>query len=353
MCDRTPQRILLIRPSALGDVVRTVPVLVSLRQAYPQARIDWLVQDNYAPAIAGHPALSGVVPFPRKQLSHWYKPGSGMNQAWQWVRQLRTQKYDAVFDLQGLARSGFITRLTGARQRIGFAKARELAWLGYNQRYPVDAKLHTVERMLGLLTAHGLPVVRDMRLYPAPVDQQWLQKYRSENGLNEQPYVIVAPTAQWLCKCWPIEKFIALARLMHSSLQPTPRLVILAAPHERTYIQPMLDALAKVNPLCPTTTVGQMLALVSQCRLLVCNDSAPLHMGVGFGKPLVALFGPTDPALVGPYQRPDTVLQPPQLPTNLDLRRYRHHREDQSLIGRIEVEGVWGKVQKQWMMDHG
>ncbi len=348
MGDPTPKRILLIRPSALGDVVRTVPVLVSLRQAYPQAQIDWLVQDNYAPAIAAHPALSGVVPFARKQLSRWYQPGNGMKQALQWVRELRHHHYDAVFDLQGLARSGFIARLTGARLRIGFANARELGWLGYNQRYPIAPRLHTVERMLGLLAAHGLPVVRDMRLYPHDDELWWLQQYQSEHALDKQPYVIIAPTAQWLCKCWPIDRFLELARRIHTSLKPAPRLVILAAPHERTYLQPLLDGLTHEKPLCPTTSVGQMLALVSRCRLLVCNDSAPLHMGVGFGKPLVALFGPTDPSLVGPYQRPETVIQPPQLPADLDLRRYRHHRNDQSLIGQISVEQVWGKVNDQW-----
>jgi len=149
-----PARVLLIRPSALGDVSRTVPCLVALRRALPGAHIDWLVNASFADAVAAHPMLDGVVRFDRKH------PRSIPRL----LRHLRAQRYGLVVDLQGLARSGLFTRATGAARRIGFANAREGAWLAYNEKHAFARDLHTVERMRGLLDAAGFPGPADLRL---------------------------------------------------------------------------------------------------------------------------------------------------------------------------------------------
>jgi len=324
------QRLLLVRPSALGDVCRTVPCLVSLRRAFPRAHIDWLVNDTFAPAIAPHPDLSGVVPFHRKEFS----AGRGLA-LW---RRLRAMRYDAVYDLQGLARSGALAWMTRAPTRVGFANAREGGWLGYNQRHAVDAALHTVDRMLGLLEAAGVEPVHDMRLHLSAEDARWLAGFIDQHGLADG-YTCIAPTAQWRCKCWPIERYAELARHIQG------KAVVLAAPHERDAAAPLVEALGR-RAVLPKTTVGQLIAVISGCRLLVCNDSAPLHIGVAFGKPLASVFGPTDPALVGPYRRPDAVVQPEGV-TPADMARYRKHRDDQSLIARVSVEQVMACVERQ------
>lgn len=348
-----PRRVLIVRPTALGDVARTVPVLATLREAYPQAQIDWLVARAFAPAVRHHPMLNDVVEFDRKELARFGLSPGATKAGWRFGRLLKEKNYDTVYDLQGLFRSGLFTRLTRARRRVGFANARELGWLGYNVRHRVDAKLHTVDRMLGLLEADGLEPVHDMRLYLADHDKSWLNAFKREQGIGEAGYACIAPTARWGCKCWPIERYGEIARRMIENGVAGDKLVIIASPDERMKVLPIYEVLMgdgasgkrkdlRERVVFPDTNVGQMMALLSEARVLVCNDSAPLHIAVGFDRPVVALFGPTDPALVGPYRKPDSVLRPPD--ADKFKSNYRRHMDDPTLISKISVDEVWEKV---------
>ena len=181
-----PMRVLIVRPTALGDVCRTVPALVTLRRAMPDARIDWLVHDDFADAVRHHPDLDDVVTFPRRQLGRILKTGRAAGRAMRWLGDLRRRRYDLAIDLQGLFRSGLITRLTSAQRRVGYANAREFAWLGYNRRHAVERTLHTVDRMLTLLEADGYTPQRDMRLYVgdeevSAMSREQLVEYRRQN----------------------------------------------------------------------------------------------------------------------------------------------------------------------------
>jgi len=345
------KRILIVRPSALGDVCRTVPALVTLRRAHPDAHIDWLVNDDFADAIVHHPDLTGVVPFPRKRFAAMWRSPAVLRDFVAWSRRLKSGNfggsgeaggggggdsgggggpYDLAFDLQGLFRSGILTRLSGARRRVGFANARELGWLGYNGTYRIDPNLHTVDLMMALLSADGYALHHDMKLHLGDEQKQWaLTKYG-------EPFVCLAPTAKWQCKCWPIDRYVEIGRRLAASGK---RVVILAAPHERCVVQPLIDE----GFTCPQTSVAQLCALVARCDLLVCNDSAPLHIAVGFDRPVVTIFGPTDPASVGPYRRDDAVIQP-QGVTAADMSRYRKH-SDQTLIAQVTIEQVWQRIE--------
>ncbi len=325
-----------------------MPALATLRQALPTARIDWLVADTFADVVQHHPLLDGVIAFRRKQLGRVGLTVAGTRVGLELRRELHQGGYDAVYDLQGLFRSGLLTWLTGAPRRVGFRNAREGGWLGYNVRHRVTAT-HTVDRMLGLLQADGLAPVRDMRLHVGEADQHWLAQFRESTGIADAGYACLAPTARWRCKCWPIEAYTEIAhRLLDHELAGS-HLVLLASPDERAQVMPLLDALPaawRERVHVPQTSVGQMMALLSETRLLVCNDSAPLHIAVGFSRPITAIFGPTDPARVGPYQRDETVVQPANI-TPADMRRYRRHKNDQSLIARVTADQVWAKVQAQ------
>jgi lipopolysaccharide heptosyltransferase I len=345
---------LIVRPTALGDVARTVPVLATLRKAYPDAHIDWLVARAFAPAVRHHPMLNGIVEFDRKELARFGLSPSATKAGWRFGKLLKEKNYDAVYDLQGLFRSGLFTKLTRAQRRVGFANARELGWLGYNVRHRVDAKLHTVDRMLGLLEADGLEPVHDMRLYLAERDRQWLDTFKRDHGIGDAGYACIAPTARWGCKCWPIERYGEIARRMIENGVAGDKLVIIASPDEREKVLPIYEVLLgdgasgerkdlRERVVFPDTNVGQMMALLSEPRVLVCNDSAPLHIAVGFDRPVVALFGPTDPALVGPYRKPESVLRPPD--ADKFKSSYRRHMDDPTLIAKISVDEVWEKMQ--------
>lgn len=324
-----PTRILIIRPSALGDVCRTVPVLVSLRKTYPDAIIDWLVQTQFVPAIRHHPALSNPVPFDRTAM----RGHASITKGVAFARSLRKARYDLVLDCQGLARSGLFTFLTAAPLRVGHDDARELAWIGLNKRVPTDAT-HTVERMLSLVEAIGVEPVRDMRLYTSMPDQQW-----AHTLLGDARTLVVAPTSRWPGKQWPADRF---ARLVERALADrlAERLCIVGSHSERAQIAPVLracQALDNAIDLVGTTTIGQLMAVIERSAGVVANDSAALHMAVGFNKPTVALFGPTDPAKVGPYQRDHEVIRHTR---DTDVFGHKDQRRGRSMMERISLDEV-------------
>lgn len=299
-----PSRVLLIRPSALGDVCRSVPVLVSLKRAFPDAEIDWLVQASFADAVAAHPSLREPIPFHRGKLT---KP-STWSEALSLRRRLREGRYDLVVDAQGLLRSGFFAGATRAPRRIGYADAREHAALFYNEPHKVDPKLHAVDRMLALVAAAGIEPVADMRLYTRERTRRKLWERHAE--LERGGHVVIAPTSRWAAKRWPIDRFRDLAqRLLAEGAR---RIAVVGAPGEAEQCAPLLG-LAKNDPrildLVGDLSVGELMATVENSALVVANDSAPLHMAVGFGRPTVALFGPTRTELVGPYKRDADVIQ--------------------------------------------
>ncbi len=332
-----PERILIIRPSALGDVCRSVPVLVSLRRAYPRARIDWLVHEGFTHAVEAHPDLSRVVAFPRKAL------GAAMaslrvGPAVDFIKQLRREGYDLVLDAQGLARSGFLAWATRAPRRVGYADAREMGWLGLTERHHVPRALHSVDRMLGLVRAMGVEPIADMRLYTPPEARIAAD---ADAALAGKRYAVLAPTSRWPGKQWPAERFAALApRLLEMRLDAV---VVVGSASERGQIGPLLDAAlaarlgGRLVDRVGATTVGGLMALVERAALVVANDSAALHMAVGFETPAVALFGPTRADRVGPYRRESSVVQHLRPGERLDHKDLALGRR---LMERITVDEV-------------
>jgi lipopolysaccharide heptosyltransferase I len=305
--DGRPSSILIIRPSALGDVCRSVPLATSLRAAWPSARITWLVQDTFADAVRSHPAVDEVLLFPRSRWRRWWSPAVAAGFVG-WLRDLGRGRFDLVVDAQGLGRSGLMAWATGATRRIGFADARELGWLGVNERYRVDA-VHAVDRMLGLLRAAGIPPAVDLGLHLDPGDRGWWDEQRRRRGIGR--YVLLAPTSRWATKDWPAASWRDLA--VGLGERGFEAVVALGTAGERERVAAALPQSVAGGPLIVNlageTTVGRSMAVVAAADLVVANDSAPLHIAVGFERPLLALFGPTDPALVGPYRRDGCVLR--------------------------------------------
>lgn len=303
-----PHRILIVRPSALGDVCRTVPVLASLREAFPEARIDWVVRDGYAAAIAAHPDLDEAIPFPRARFARWWRSPRVAAEVRGWLRDIGRRRYDLVLDCQGLGRSGLITRATRAPRRLGPSNAREFAWVGYTERVDVAHRCHTVDRMLALVEAAGAPARPDLSLHVPGTDRDWWSDRRARETDHGSAYAVLAPTARWASKRWPIERWIELLPVLRE--RGHERAVVIGAPGEEDQVRPLANQTGVID-LVGQTTVGQTMAVVASAGVVVANDSAPLHMAVGFDRPLVALFGPTDPAAVGPYGCDDWVVRAP------------------------------------------
>jgi ADP-heptose:LPS heptosyltransferase len=287
-----------------------VPILASLRAALPDAHIDWVVQDEYVDAVAAHPALDEAIPFPRRRFGRWWRRGVAIEMR-DWFRALRRRKYDLVLDLQGLGRSGLIAWATRAPRRVAARGARELAWLGATVRHRVDPALHAVDAMLALVAAEGIAPVVDMRLHAPESDRAWWQAQRDANDLRE-PYAVLAPTARWPSKRWPVERWGQLVPALAE--RGAARIVLIGGPGERGQLAGLAESVAAdrrgmILDLVGATGVGRMLAVIEDAAVVVATDSAPLHVAVGFDRPCVAIFGPTDPARVGPYRRPEAVVR--------------------------------------------
>jgi lipopolysaccharide heptosyltransferase I len=307
-----PHRILIIRPSALGDVARSVPLLVSLRDAFPAAKIDWLVQDSFVDVVRAHPALTEAMPFPRAEFSRWLRAGR-VDRLWSYLASLRSREYDIVIDAQGLARSGLIAWSTRAPRRIGHADARELGWLGYTERVPRVGVVHTVDQMLTLASAAGATARSDalaMRLY-TPAEAAGFAAGRE---LVPSSYVVLAPTSRWIAKQWSDDRFAALAECLVAQGRTV---VLVGGKSERAQIGACLALVEKHTgagspravDLVGGTSIAQLMNVIEHAALVVANDSAALHIAVGFSRPIVALFGPTRVERVGPYRREGDVLQ--------------------------------------------
>ncbi|MCA9303359.1 MAG: lipopolysaccharide heptosyltransferase I [Phycisphaerales bacterium] len=327
----TPQKILIIRPSALGDVCRTVPVLDALRARFPEAQIDWLVQDSFAGSITHHPALNNVIPFPRKALARQLKKAK-VRPLIRWLRTLRAPRYDLVIDAQGLLRSAFFAYISGAKERVGYRNAQELGWIFYTKRIDAPKDAHTVDRMLALAEGIGCDISKpSMRLYTG-------QDELSEVVIEyPNPYIVLAPTSRWGSKRWPIERFVELAEAL--AKRGTHRVILVGGPGERLQCAPLVE-LAREHPHITdrigSTSITQLMALISRADLVVANDSAALHMGVGFDRQIVALFGPTDASLVGPYRRDDSVIQHLKEGDTLDHK----DKANTAIMERITTEEV-------------
>ncbi len=338
MPDRTPTSILIIRPSALGDVCRSVPVLTSLRAAYPTARIDWLVQDTFAHAIEAHPALTAVVPFDRARFGRdlaEFEPDSTLA----FLRRIREARYDLVIDAQGLFRSGGLAFATRARRRIGYANAQELGWLGYTEAHHVPRDMHAVDRMLLLLEAAGIRTAVDMRLWTQPEWRTW-----ATDRVGDGRLATLAPTSRWPGKRWPAARFAELARRMLESGSGIDRVAIVGARSERSQCAPLLELAAqdrRIIDLVGATTVGSLMAIVERSSIVVANDSAAIHMAVGFDRPMVALYGPTSIARVGPYRRERDVIQHVGVG---DLSNHKNERAGLAMMERISVDEVASRV---------
>jgi heptosyltransferase-1 len=336
-----PQRILIVRPSALGDVCRTVPVLATLRRAWPRARIEWVVQEEFAAAIEPHPALDEAVRFPRQRFARWWRSPSVARALLRWFGDLRRRHYDLVVDCQGLGRSGLITWATRAPRRVGPRRARELGWLGYNVRHEVPTPAHTVRQMVSLLVAEGLEPVYDMRLYVSDPDRAWWTGHRDALGVSAGAYAVLAPTSRWISKRWPQEFWSEIiGPLRDRGLRHA---VLTGAPAERAQVARIVDRDPDVINLVGEVTLGQAIAVIAEAGLVIANDSAPLHMAVGLRRPCVGLYGPTDPATVGPWGADDAVVRGADDAAR-SRRRFRDPRLGDALMRRISPAAVLDRV---------
>jgi heptosyltransferase I len=305
---------LIIKPSSLGDIIHGLLVAQSLREQMPGSAITWVAADQFAPMVQRCPTVDHLLVFERH---------GGLLGFYRLLRRIRREYYDYVLDFQGLIRSGLMTLGARAGLRIGRTDAREGASLFYQRKTPLPPagkQSHAVEILLQFLPVLGLeprlgaPIVLGAEPLPPPLE-----------GLSATRPIVLAPHSREPVKEWP--GFAELSCLLRRRHPETP---VVWCGHKESPSPNGLASDPSFFNLTGQTTLGQMIGLIQSARLLVVNDSGPMHVAAAVGTPLVACFGPTPVERFGPY--------PLNKPTHRVLRA------PEGDLSRLEVETVWNAV---------
>jgi heptosyltransferase I len=298
-----PTRILLIKLSALGDVIQTLPTLEALREAYPRAEITWLVEEAAAPLLADHPALDVLLVSRRRSWLAAWRQKEPLANAWQefrsLVQSLRRRPYDLVIDLQGLLKSAFWTFLARSPRKVGFDRTREYSYLTLTERLPpYNPDEHAVQRYLRLaqhLGAAGEPVRFRLSL-PVEAGKNLESLWLEKSG----PLIVMHPGTRWPTKHWPPESFASLADSLIGERRA--KVVFTGSPADRALISHIrsLMTLPAVD-LSGRTDLKALARLFYQAEVAVTTDTGPMHLAAAVGTPVVAVFGPTAPWRTGPF----------------------------------------------------
>ncbi len=356
-------RALLVRLGALGDLVHTLPLAAALRDAFPDARIDWLVDTRYRP-------LLDLVPVISERLSLNTHALRGETAAPAVIRRLRLATYDVAFDAQGLIKSAVLARLSGATRVVGFSRPhlREAAASafytesidpggasgsgGTSGTGDTSGTVHVIDKSLTLLRAVGIepPGVRrevrprfplDARPSPAPACTRELLGLPRED--RQAPFVLLNPGAAWPNKRWPPERFAAVAREIQA--RHGWRSAVLWGPGEETVAAQIARGSGGAAEMAPATGLTDAIALARDARLLVSGDTGPTHLAAAVGTPIVGIYGPTDPARNGPWHPDDICVS--RFTACACHHQRRCHRAATWCLADISVDEVMAAVDRR------
>jgi lipopolysaccharide heptosyltransferase II len=277
-----------------------------LKLHFRDAQIFWWIDSALAPLLEGDPDLAGVILFERRR---WVSPVHWPEML-RSIHRMRGQKFDLVIDLQCLARSAAFAWLANGKFLVGLDEVREGARGYYDLAVPrQNFHTHAVDWYLSVLHALGVPVHRNFAWLPerpqitSEVKCKWLGKF------SNPKWIALQPGARWLNKRWPVENFAELVRLLANRF-PDVRFAVLGDAGDR----PLGEYISHAAPerslnLCGETSLTEMVEWIRLCDLMITNDTGPMHAAAALGKPLVALFGPTEPRRTGPYGQLENVLR--------------------------------------------
>ncbi|HZK80110.1 MAG TPA: lipopolysaccharide heptosyltransferase II [Humisphaera sp.] len=295
-----PQRILIIKPSAIGDIVHSLPVLNLIRLKWPAARISWLVSSECAGLLDGHPQIDEVIRFDRRFFGEgWRNPLAALG-LFGFVRSLKGREFDLVIDLQGLFRSGWLAARTRAPFRVGPREAREMGWIFYTHRVVTGfPQGHAVEQYLAIAEDLGLGRTPVEFKFPTNADDRRFIANLIPEGTK---YAVFLPGTNWETKRWPPDKFAACVQPLRERYGL--ECIVAGAAGD----SPLAAQITGARDLTGKTNLRQLVALLERAELVIANDTGPMHIASALGRPLVSIYGPTHPGRTGPYGRMGTVV---------------------------------------------
>lgn len=290
-------KILLIRLTSIGDVVHVLPALNALRTAYPDAQIDWMVEENPAQLLIGHPQINNLYIFRRKWRREFRR--YFFSNIVPFFKKIRSVKYDWAIDFQGLTKSGLAAYFSGASRIIGFGDedGRELNKLFTNVKVRPSRPLHIVEKNLTLL--------QPLKIENPPVHFVFPDFSREKVPFDDDGYfVAVSPGAGWSTKRLPLTTLARLCALLH--LEKGLKIIIVWGPGEESLekeLSELIKSLGARADVAPPTTIQQLVRLISRAGLFIGGDTGPTHIAAALNVPVLSFFGASDARRNRPYGR--------------------------------------------------
>lgn len=315
-------RILIVRLSAMGDIIHAMPAVAGLRAQFPDSRIDWAIEERWLPLLtsrAQSELQNDSAPSPEQPLVNVVHPvhmrrwrespfsAKTRTEVLALRTRLRQLKYDHAIDLQGAIRSALLARASGAKVRAGALHPRELP-----ARWWYNVKAHTPAEHVVDQAAEVVLAALGQRINPAPVpfpSSPDMEQRASELLRTLSPQLaIINPGAGWGAKCWPPERYAELVRILgeHGIFS-----LVNAGPGEMELAQSVCHGNERVANVVECS-LGQLIALTRRASVFIGGDTGPMHLASALSIPVVAIFGPTDPARNGPYGGRYTVLRNPE-----------------------------------------
>jgi len=322
----------------LGDVVQALPVLRLLKSRFPSSEVFWWVSAELAPLLEDDPDLSGVLLFQRKG---WQRP-QYWGEVLHMLRGVRAQRFDWIIDLQGLARSSVFGWLARGSLTIGLEDWREGAPALYDVRVPRPSfATHAVDWYLDVLRALDVPVHWNFDWMP--IRPAHLQSFHARWNVPRARWIVLIPGARWANKRWPATSFAAVVRLL-APLQSDLRFAIVGARSDADSARIIAaGAPERCLDLTGRTSLAELVEWIRLGALVLSNDTGPMHIAAALGKPVVAVFGPTDLRRTGPYRQGGGVLRV-DLPCAPCLRPTCQYERPLACLHAITPEMVAAKI---------
>lgn len=335
--------ILIVKLSAIGDVIHTLPALAGLRDLYPGAHITWVVEESASGLLKNHPYLDSLLISRRKQWSKDLRSGrliAAGRDIRSFLKTLRSRPYDLVIDFHGLFKSSMLVFLSRGKRKLGYDSLQELSGLFLTEKIYEDMTKHAVDRYLDFLSYLGAE--NQPARFVLPRDKAAEDSVRNllkMHHLEDKHYIAVNPVALWETKLWSDEKFAQLGDRIAGELGF--KVVFTGAAKEPLEKITSLMLKDGVN-LGGRTSLSELAVLYEKARMVVSTDSGPMHLAAATGTPVVALFGPTDPARTGPYGSGHTVIRTTRKCSPCFLKKCRTTQ----CMSDISVDQVFESVKK-------
>lgn len=324
------EKLLLVKPSSLGDIVHSLAFLNAVKESFPFVRIHWIVAKGFEDLLTEHPLVEKVIIINKdkwksiKNFSATIKEFSNLS------LQLKNEEYDIAVDLQGLFRSGVITYLSKASLKVGFKEARELSHFFYNTKVSVPIEKHAVLRYLEVARLLGCKINSVKFPLPQAMEPEWLRYFEN--------FVVIIPSARWQSKNWPLPYIVELIEML-----PYKAIVIGVRSDMDEALKIQEYTKGKAVSCAGKTNLKELIAVFEKSLFVITPDTGAMHLAVACGKKVVAIFGSTDPQRTGPFGEGHLVIKS-DLPCSPCFRKYC---DEQKCMKEIIPQIVYNKI-KEW-----